>query len=220
MSHQAFRCLLFAALASVTLEAHAARRAVRIDGFGDWDEFAIGTAGCPGTTAGGNAANTLIEKVGYTFSGRASTAFLVDDYCQVAQSTALTQTNYFYADEQGLASLFGDNPGGAITGIRYSMLDQPRFDFTATGFQWAFYSFPNGVTIAGLYGLESATLDDTSYIKAGAVFVWKGSQGYGGQYFCFRSNAYMGSWNGELTDTGSACLQAFSDTIFENGFDS
>jgi hypothetical protein len=30
----------------------------------------------------------------------------------------------------------------------------------------------------------------------------------------------MGSWNGELTDTGSACLQAFSDTIFENGFDS
>jgi hypothetical protein len=74
--------------------------------------------------------------------------------------------------------------------------------------------------VVGLYGLESATLDDTSYIKAGTLFVWKGSQGYDGQYFCFRANAYIGSWNGELTDTGSTCLQAFSDSIFENGFDS
>ena len=64
MSHRIFRCLLLTALAIEALDAHAVRRSVRIDGFGDWDEFAIGTAGCPGTTAGGNAANTLIEKVG------------------------------------------------------------------------------------------------------------------------------------------------------------
>lgn len=222
MSHRAFRHGLLIALSCVVVDAHALRRTTRIDGFGDsWREFAIGSAGCPGTTAGSTADATLVRQLGFTFSGRASTAFLVDDYCQVAQPGTLTQTNYTYADEQGLAALFGDNPGDAITGIRYSMFDRERFDFETppTGFQWAFYSFPAGVTFVALYGLESTALDDTSYVKLGANFVWKGSDGYDGQYFCFGEGRYLGSWNGDLDDTGSPCLRALSGIIFEDGFD-
>lgn len=216
------RCALLAMLVGMPLDAQAERRAVRIDGFGDsWLEFAIGSEGCPGTTTGTTADNTLVRQLGFTFSGRASTAFLVDDYCQVAQSGTLTQQNYYYADEQGLAALFGDNPGDAITGIRYSMLDRERFDFDtpATGFQWALYSFPAGVTFVALYGLADTTLDDTSYISGSAGFVWKGSEGYDGRYFCFVGNTWIGSWNGDLSDTDSPCLRALSGTIFADGFD-
>ena len=220
---------LILALVLVLGDAWAARRGVRVDGFGDtWATFdgangnpaGIGSANCPGTTAGSSAANTLVSKLGFTFAGFANTAYLVDDYCQVALAGTLTSTNYYYADEAGLASLFGTNPGNAITGIRYSFFDQSRFNFDTppTGFQWAFYTFPSGVTVATLYGLETVTLGSSSYI-GGPVIVWSGLNGYNGEYFCFRSNQYIGSWNGLLSDTGSACLKSISDKIFANGFD-
>ncbi|MEP6880444.1 MAG: hypothetical protein ABI866_00555 [Dokdonella sp.] len=223
MTSFGFKLSLILALLLLATDALAARRGLRVDGFGDtWALYeganGIGSANCPGTTAGSGAANTLISKLGFTFSGRASTAYLVDDYCQVANPGTLTSANYFYADEAGLSSLFGNNPGNAITGIRYAFFDRPRFDFDtpATGFQWAFYTFPSGVTVATLYGLQTVTLTNTSYISGS---VWSGQNGYNGEYYCFRNNVYIGSWNGLLSDTGSACLRSISEKIFANGFD-
>jgi hypothetical protein len=158
------------------------------------------------------AANTLVQRLGFTFSGRANTAYLVNDYCQVALAGTLTTANYFQPDERDLARLFGDNPN-AIAGIRYSILDNADL-FSATGFQWGFYTFPTGVTVVGLYGFQTLTLDNTSYIS-GAV--WNGQSGYSGQYFCFQNNAYIGSWIA-LTDRNSACLHALG-VLFVSGFE-
>ena len=208
MSNQAFRYLLFAALASMALDAHAARRAVRIDGFADtWTvQLATGSTDCPGTTAGATAADTLIQRLGFTFSGRENAAHTAFTYCQTANPGTLTQANYTYGDESDLATLFGNDPN-AVSGIRYAFFDDDPFGGTPTGFQWAFYTFPNGVTVATLYGFETQILDATSYIS-GPVAVWSGTDGYDGEYFCFRPNQYIGAWNGLLTDTTSPCLQA------------
>lgn len=220
MTHGAFRYLLFAALAGMAFDVHAARRTIRIDGFGDtWVEHAIGTSGCPGTTDGVTPGDTLVHLFGFTFSGRAKTTFLFDTYCQTAQPGTLTETGYTYGDEQVLATLFGNNPN-AVHGIRYSFLDADRFSGDATGFQWAVYTFPGGLNVVTLYGLEATVLDATSYIL-GPIAVWTGSNGYDGGYFCFRGTQYVGPWNGSLSDTSSACLQALQadDSIFFDGFD-
>lgn len=218
-----FKWVLAILFALVTANAEAGRRGLRVDGFGDsWTTYdgqntdppGIGTANCPGTTSGSTAADTLILNVGFTFSGLESTAYLVDDYCQVANAGTLTSTNYFYSDETGLATLFGDNSDNAITGIRYAFLDQDRFS-SPTGFQWGFYTFPGNVTLVALYGLESVTLDNTSYISGG---VWSGQNGYSGEYFCFKNGVFIGTWNGDLTDTSVPCLQA-AGVVFINGFE-
>ena len=203
---------LAALLAVAALPAQAGNRSIRVDGFGDWDEFAIGSAGCPGTSAG----STLLLAFGYTFSGRNYASFLTDDYCQVPHAGALSQTNYYYADEAALASLFGD--GSGMSGVRYSFFDRPRFDFQnpPTGFQWTVFNFPTGISIVGLYGLQNVTLDSASYITPG---VWTGAGAiYDGRYFCFRGTSYLGSWNGTLGDTGSPCLKA-ADRLFRSGFE-
>jgi hypothetical protein len=208
MSNQAFRYLLVAALAGAALDAHAVRRSTRIDGFADtWTvQLAMGSPDCPGTTAGAAAADTLIQRLGFTFSGRENAAHTAFTYCQTANPGTLTQANYTYPDEADLATLFGSDPN-AISGIRYGFFDDDPFGGTPTGFQWAFYTFPNGVTVATLYGFETQPLDATSYIS-GPAAVWSGTDGYDGEYFCFRPNQYIGAWNGLLTDTTSPCLQA------------
>jgi hypothetical protein len=207
-----FKLILVLGLALMATDASAGRRGVRVDSDTSWTQFAIGSAGCPGTTAGATAANTLVQRLGFTFSGRANTAYLVNDYCQVALAGTLTTANYFQPDERDLARLFGDNPN-AIAGIRYSILDNADL-FSATGFQWGFYTFPTGVTVVGLYGLQTLTLDNTSSISSS---VWNGQNGYSGQYFCFQNGAYIGSWNA-LTDTNNACLHALG-VVFVNGFE-
>lgn len=208
MWSRTFRHVLFVALASAAIDSHAARRAVRIDGFADtWTvQLAMGSADCPGTTAGATAADTLIQRLGFTFSGRENAAHTAFAYCQTANPGTLTQANYTYGDEADLATLFGSDPN-AISGIRYSFFDDDPFGGTPTGFQWAFYTFPNGVTVTALYGFETQALDATSYIN-GPASVWSGTDGYDGEYFCFRPNQYIGTWNGLLSDTSSPCLQA------------
>ncbi len=209
MSSRIFRYLLFVVLASAAIDASAARRGTRIDGFADtWTvQLAMGTPDCPGTTAGATAADTLIQRLGFTFSGRENAVHTTLTYCQTANPGTLTQAGYTYPDETELASLFGNDPN-AVTGIRYALLDDDPFSGgTPTGFQWAFYTFPNGVTVATLYGFETQVLDATSYIN-GPVAVWSGASGYNGEYFCFRPNQYIGAWNGLLSDTTSPCLQA------------
>jgi hypothetical protein len=207
-----FKLVLRLGLALIATDAYPAGRAIRVDSDTSWTQYAIGSAGCPGTAAGATAANTLVTRLGFTFSGRANTAYLVNDYCQVALAGTLTTANYFQPDERDLARLFGDDPN-AIGGIRYSLLDQANVS-SATGFQWGFYTFPTGVTVVALYGLQSLTLDSTSYITPG---VWSGTNGYSGQYFCFQNGAYIGSWLA-LTDTNNACLHALG-VVFVNGFE-
>lgn len=213
MSLKAFHYLLFAAIVGIAFDAHAARRSPRIDGFADtWTlQLAMGTPDCPGTTAGATAADTLIQRLGFTFSGRENAAHTAFTYCQTANPGTLTQANYTYGDETALATLFGSDPN-AVTGIRYAFFDDDPFGGTPTGFQWAFYTFPNGVTVATLYGFETEALDATSYIS-GPAAVWSGTDGYDGEYFCFRQNQYIGEWNGELTDTTSPCLQALQAPV-------
>lgn len=207
-----FKLILGLGLTLIATDAVAGQRGVRVDSSSNWTLFAIGSAGCPGTTAGGAAANTLVQRLGFTFSGRANTAYLVKDYCEVALPGTLTTANYFQPDERDLARLFGDNPN-AIAGIRYSLLDNVDL-FSATGFQWGFYTFPTGVTVVGLYGLVGVTLDNTSSISSS---VWNGQNGYSGQYFCFQNGGYIGSWIA-LTDRNSTCLHALG-VLFVNGFE-
>jgi len=226
-----FKIAVSTVLAALSCSAWADRRAIRVDGFGDtWTTFdgkngdppGIGSANCPGTTAGASSGNTLIQLIGAVFSGRQSTAYLVDDYCQVALPGTLTSQNYFYADEPGLARLFGDNPGNQITAIRYAMFDQDRFNFTTppTGFQWGFYSFPSGTTIVGLYGLQSVTLTINTYIIVGATNIFNGANGYNGEYFCFDGTTYIGTWDGNASDYTSVCTKAALGRIFGDGFES
>ena len=208
-------------LAAFSFSATAARRAIRVDGFGDtWTTFdgqpgngaGVGSANCPGTTAGLSAADTLVQLLGHTFSGRENTAYLVDDYCQVANPGTLTTQGYAYSDETGLARLFGSNPDNLITGIRYQMLDQQRFN-SPTAFQWAFYSFPTGVTIVGLYGFEATTLDGSTFITN----VFSGVNGFNGQYFCFSGGTSIGTWDG--SDQNASCPKAALTRVFAGGFD-
>jgi len=207
-----FKLFLVLGLALIATDAWPGPRSVRVDSPTNWTQFAIGSAGCPGTTAGAAAANTLVQRLGFTFSGRENTAYLVKDYCEVALAGTLTTTNYFQPDETDLAHLFGNDPN-AIAGIRFSLLDQSDL-FSATGFQWGFYTFPTGVTVVALYGFESLALDSTSYISGS---VWNGQNGYSGQYFCFQNGGYIGSWIA-LTDPNSACLHALG-VVFVNGFE-
>ena len=225
-----FRIALLVALGLAAGQASAGQRPIRVDGFGDtWALFdgkngdppGIGSANCPGTTAGASSGNTLVQMLGAVFSGRQSTAYLVDDYCQVANAGTLTSQNYTYIDERGLAKLFADNPGDQITAIRYSMFDRDRFDFSTppTGFQWTFYSFPSGTTIVGLYGLQNVTLTINTYIIVGATNIFDGSQGYDGRYFCFDGTTYIGSWDGNASDYTSLCTKAALGRIFGSGFE-
>jgi hypothetical protein len=213
MSERRIQLILTLVLTLIATDAGAAQRGVRVDGGNGWTQYSIGTANCSTTTAGSTAADTLVHRLGFTFSGRENTAYLVSDYCQVADASTLTSANYTYFDEPDLAHLFSDNTGNAISGIRYSFLDDVLFG-TPTGFQWGFYTFPGNVVVIALYGLQTVTLDSTSYITPG---VWSGTNGYNGEYFCFQGGVYIGTWTA-LTDTNNACLHALG-VVFVNGFE-
>lgn len=185
--------------------ADAQRRTIRVDGFGTWDEYNDPPASaCPGWIAN----STLLFGPGYVFSGRDNPIHLTDTYCQVPTPGTLTQASFFYPDETALAQMIGTNPGDRVAAKRYSMLDRPRFDFDnpPTGFQWTYYYFPDGGTIVGLYGLENATLDNTTYITKDGVRVFDASRdGFTGQYFCIDGLTYLGTWNGTLPSS-SPCV--------------
>lgn len=210
-------CLLFCLLSSTVAEA--SRRAIRVDGFGNWDLHDIPSPECPGTAA----ASTLVLWNGYVFSGRDTPAHLTDTYCQIPVPDSLTEASFFYPDETGLASLIGDNGANLVTAIRYAFLDRDRFDVDqpATGFQWTFYRFEAGdtdTTIVGLYGLGSVTLGSSSYIAFGPTRLWDASiDGYDGQYFCFANDRYIGVWDGSLAQP-SACV-THARRVFHGSFE-
>ena len=213
-----FRIGLVLMLGLAAIDAWAGKRSVRVDSSTNWNLGTIGTSGCPGTAAN----SILVTNMGFTFSGRASTPtenYKTNDYCEVAVAGTLNSSTYFHSDETALSTLFGDGVG--ITGIRYSFLDNAD-PFSASGFQWAFYTFPSGATLVALYGLDGSVNgivpDSTSYITPS---VWDGTGGnYNGQYFCFQNNVYIGSWDGnDAAEPNSACLNAARGIIFANGFE-
>ena len=211
------RIFLIVVLVLFATPCWAPPRGIRVDSSTNWNLGAIGTSDCPGTVAN----SILVTSMGYTFSGRASTPtedYKTNDYCEVAVAGTLNSSTYFHFDETALATLFGDGVG--ITGIRYSFLDNAD-PFSATGFQWAFYTFPSGATLVALYGLDGSVNgivpDATSYISSS---VWDGTGGnYDGQYFCFQ-DGYIGTWDGiDAAEPNSACLNAARGIIFANGFE-
>lgn len=199
----------------VAIDAEASRRGVRVDGFGgDWTLYDTPNAACSGWSAG----STLLFGPGYVFSGRNDPVHLTDNYCQVAEPAALTQANFFYADEAALAAMFGTNPGGRVTAVRYAKLDATRFSGDATGFQWTFYYFPQGGTIVGLYGLQDTVLDDRTFISFNGTRLFDAARdGFTGQYFCFEGLVYVGTWDGQA-GSPSRC-QTIGYRLFKDSFE-
>jgi len=207
-------------LAVPAVDAGVARRAIRIDGFGAWQELAIGTAGCPGTSID----STLVHWQDFVFSGREDAAHLFDVYCQRPEPGTFTVN---YGDELALGALIGENKDDRVTALRYSFLDEDRFGGEATGFQWLFMFFPHELTVVGLYGFENELLDARSYIlrqqsghgAPAPIRLWDGAEdGYDGQYFCFEQGRYIGTWDGTLADD-SACSSKLQ-RIFHDRFES
>ena len=214
----AIRAGLLLVLLLLAFDAVAQKRGIRIDNPSNWTLGSIGSAGCPGTTAG----SLLVSALGYTFSGRASTAsenYALNDYCEVALPGTLSKLNYPHPDENGLRELLGT--GSGITGVRYDFLDNGVAS-SADGFQWTFFTFPSGVTLVALYGLDGSVNgivpDATSYIKKGTTTLWSGAGGYGGEYFCFQNGTYLGTFDGNPSVIGNTCLTALG-VVFINGFD-
>ena len=184
---------------------------MRVDS-GSWETHALGPTNCPGSLN----TSTLVHYEGLEFSGRNHPAFLQDTSCQVPIPGEFNQFTFFHGDELVLGAFVGANEDDAVTAIRYTYLDGAA---EPDGFQWAFYFFPRELTVVGLYGLETHLFDSTSYISDGSVDYWDGARdGYEGEYFCFREGAWIGTWDGTLEDTGSACLAALQQ-VFGNGFE-
>jgi hypothetical protein len=200
-------------LACLVGDAFAARRSIRVDTGSQWDNRVIGTPDCPGSTLG----STLLNRLGHTFSGRDQPIHLFNDYCQASVPGQWDENSFVFGGEDGLTTLVGPNDDDAVSALRYSYLDDDNLN--AIGFQWVFYSFPRGLTIVGLYGFEFFDLDASTYIRQGSSVVWSADvDGFDGEYFCFIGSEYRGTWNGELTDSGSACLLLFN-SVFLDGFE-
>lgn len=198
-----FRLCVFVAFAAFAADALAGRKSVRVDGGAGWNDFAIGSADCPGTTAGLDADDTLVRRFGHVFSGHAHVEHLEETYCEIAFNDVAN------AFDPRVDDAAYTNFGVAVANIiSYSFLDGPDV-FNATSFQWEFIELANGTTLVHLRGDE--VLDADAYIEReiGAVQVWSGAGNtYDGEYFCFRNNAYVGTWDGEGGFQNSPCAQA------------
>lgn len=221
--HGAGRILVLVVCMLLAADAFAARRSVRIEFGGEWTDFnespAIGSAGCPGTTTG----LPLIARGGYTFAGYTPLAVSGESYCQSTVASEFDAGD-IPGDEPGLATLVA-RANDAVVGIRYTIANGSPLDpATPIRFQWAFYDFPNGVTIAALYGLVDDLGDDipvsdaSTYLREGASTLWGGDEGLDNAYFCFIDGDYVGLWSGDVDEPGSACMQPFA-TFFADGFE-
>ena len=192
-------------LAAFAADAWAARKSVRVDGGAGWNDFVIGSADCPGTTAGLAAADTLVRRFGHVFSGHEHVEHLQGTYCEVA----FNDVGNAFDPRVDDAAYTGF--GVAVANIiSYSFLDGPDV-FNANSFQWEFIELANGTTLVHLRGDE--VLDADAYIEreAGAVQVWSGAGNtYDGEYFCFRNNAHVGTWDGVGGFANSPCAQTVS----------
>lgn len=212
------RPILFVALGLWLLpadDAHAGRRSLRVD-VGAWYPSVpvipyqgIATEACPGAGVNGSLVNEPLYQQGFVgwnsiwFQAAATDGLVLSEfYCQhsrpyqaLADPSEYLNATVFPADEQGLAGMVGGNTDGAVSAIRYSFLQaDPNGEFNR---QWAFYFFPDGLTVVALYGVPTG---DSVY-PSEMIFdnqspyetFWSSTRdGFTGQYFCFQGRSYIG----------------------------
>jgi hypothetical protein len=95
--------------------------------------------------------------------------------------------------------MIGPNTDNSVSAIRYSFVGE--FEGSYFGRQWAFYFFPDNLTVVALYGVpdDSSTYEMESIIDFDLPsandewLLWNSQRdGYYGQYFCFQDGAYIG----------------------------
>lgn len=198
------RLCMFVTFAAFTADAWADRRGIRVDA-GGWAPVVVGSADCPGTTAGVTAADTLVRRFGYVFAGHEHVEHLANVYCEVAYDDA-------GIDPRDAAS--ATLGATVVSMISYSFLDNAIVP-DAIGFQWIFTELDDGTTLVHLNNVrlfsdppETEVLDATSYIESedGTEQAWSGAgDNYDGEYFCFRNDAFIGTWDGAGLFPDSPC---------------
>jgi hypothetical protein len=226
--------VLFTIVLLATTSVDAARRSLRID-FGAWgDSQPLGSEQCQGTFEQGP---DVIWR-GVQFSGSRNAWFNQDSYCQSANQydkfdypnpSDHLSSAVFGTDEAGLAEKIGsnnsENLARRVYATRFTFLDEDRFstEDQPEGYQWAFYFFPDDVTLVTLYGetpVGTSGFTPAIYNRYGTI--WDSAdQGYDGEYFCFEGNLYIGTWDGTLTESGapSRCEMLLGELISDSGFE-
>jgi hypothetical protein len=204
-------------------DATAGRRALRID-FDAWSAAhnITDTDFCPRYFSG----SALIRGAFVFQNDQFPDPYLTNAYCQdipvwdpFSQPDVYSYLNseVIPSDEAGLAAKIGENRGvEPITAERYTFLDGDEFEDGTSGYQWAFYSFPNGVTLVALYGDSPVQSDGYSpfiyYSPDSDDLIWKATiNGFDGQYFCFELGEFIGFWDGEIagTEPADGCTMEF-----------
>jgi len=174
--------------------AMAGGRPIRVD-FGDWSPAqAIGSAACPGTTAG----STIVIWKDYYLVGSEDTKYLADAYCQTALAGDFDRASFNGEDSPYISRLVGLNTDNRVKAIRYTFLDGNRFSTTKQGYQWVIYSFP-GVELIGLNASAGFPLTADSritYQNIGNSPFWSADQYPDGQYLCFVYGSGSGGFGG------------------------
>ena len=173
-----------------------ATRSIRV-AFDDWSEAQpIGSAACPGTTAG----SSVIHWNGFVLVGSEDPLYLTDAYCQTTLAGEFDENSFNGEDSPVLRRLVGINADQRVTAIRYTFLDRNRFDPDKQGFQWVIYSFP-GVELVGLNNSANFALTAGSYIAREddeSNPYWNAEWYPNGEYECFIRGS--SSW-GPFSDT-------------------
>jgi hypothetical protein len=208
---------LAAILMFSTGSAEAGRRSIRID-FGAWGpQYEIypfepdQNPMCPGAYVSGSPyfePYYLLGSVGWnglyfqtaTFYGLNLNIY----YCQhskpyqaFANPSEYLNSSTFPEEERDLAHWIGANTDNAVTAIRYSFLGYENSQLI--GRQWAFYFFPDELTVVALYGVPDdgstypyESISDFS-LEAPDYLLWESVRdGFDGQYFCFQGKEYIG----------------------------
>ncbi len=174
--------LIALALLVVAGDAGAGQRSVRI-AFDDWSAAQpIGSAACPGTTAGSTAVNWN----GFLLVGSEDPKYLADAYCQTSLADVFNEDSFNGEDSPVLRRLVGINGENRVTAIRYTFLDRNRFDTTKEGYQWVVYSFP-GVRLIGLNSSPNYALTADTHIghqDDSSSIYWSADLYPDGEYLC------------------------------------
>lgn|GEM_PF-2115415 len=210
-------CFLFLFL---TIQpAEAGRRSIRID-FGAWGtQFPIypfepqQNPECAGAYVSGSPYYPpfyILPSVSWNGLYFQTATFpglnLNNYYCQHSQPyqdfvnpSEYLNSSTFPAEERDLAYWIGANTDNAVSAIRYSFLGQENNQLI--GRQWAFYFFPNDLTVVALYGVpdDGATYlyESISDFSLGSTeqdyLLWESVRdGFDGQYFCFQGKEFIG----------------------------
>lgn len=213
-------CLVALLALGIVADAEAGRRSIRID-LGAWDSaieftpFSGSSEDCPGAGVFGegdpnfppiNHRGYIIWNNLYFQTANFNTPALSSFYCQNSNPYNPGNPNPLYylneesfpAEERDLAHFIGPNLNNAVSAIRYSFLG---FSGGSYGRQWAFYFFPNDLTVVALYGVPDngstypmeSIIDLTLPSADDEWLLWNSQRdGFNGEYFCFQGREYIG----------------------------